>query len=204
MSNEPDRSQHAVVSKCTACRRSMDWPFFCDHCHSLYPADSLNYFEMLGLEPRYELDQATLRQRYLQASRGVHPDQHGDSGDALSMRLSAQLNEAHRVLRDPVLRAEYLLELLGGKSATEDKHVPPEVLSTTLMLREEIEEAREADDQAALQACAEQIREYYEQAAGRVAALAPQLPGDDALRNELRAALNAVKYYQKLRNEVQT
>ncbi len=145
----------AAPAKCHACQRPMNTPLFCDHCRNLYPAEGLTHFEMLGFTPRYDLDPAELRQRYLQTSRDIHPDSFSGSADTgLSVRLCAQLNEVYRVLSDPVLRAEYLLEISGGQSAAQDKNVPPEVLTTALTLREELEAAREADDQARCDAVA--------------------------------------------------
>lgn len=180
----------------------MDTPLFCDHCHSLYPPDGLNYFELLGLTPTFDVDEQTLRQKYLQVSRGVHPDRHGKEPDpAASLRAAAQLNEANRILRDPVLRAEYLLELHGGKSAAEDKSVPQEVLNETLLLRDELEEAQADGDDTALRQCREMAQQKVAVTRERVADLARRLPGDETLQQELRAALNTIKYYQKLLSE---
>jgi molecular chaperone HscB len=174
---------------------------FCDHCRSLYPAEGLSYFELLNLPVAYDLDPAVLRQKYLQVSRGVHPDHH-TTETSLSLRLSAQLNEAHRVLADPVLRADYLLELAGGKSARDDKNVPQVVLTTALMLREEIQEARQAGDSVTLEACRTRVRQPYDATLAKIAELARQLPGDESVRLRLRAELNSVKYYQKLLAEL--
>jgi molecular chaperone HscB len=181
----------------------MESPLFCDHCRSLYPAEGLNHFELLGFPPAFDIDPAALRQKYLQVSHGVHPDHHGDSADSTaSLRLSAQLNEAHRVLADPVLRAEYLLELFGGPPASSDKSVLDGVLTNALMLREEIGDAQAAQDRAALAACATRVRQLHETTLARIGGLARQLPGDPEIRRQLRALLNSIKYYQKLLGEL--
>lgn len=182
----------------------MDSPLFCANCRTLYPAEECNYFELLGFEPNYKIDEAELRRRYLHNSRDVHPDQHGGAeADAeLSLRTSARLNEAYRVLADPILRAEYLLEVAGGKSSREDKTVPQEVLTQAMMLREGIEEARAAGNEDALATCRQQAERLYDRALGGIGKLAEQLPGTYQARHELRARLNAVKYYQKLLDQV--
>jgi len=176
----------------------MKSPVFCDNCRSLYPADGLNHFELLGLEPAFDIDPALVRRRYLRTSRGVHPDHQGTAESSASLRISAQLNEAHRVLSNPVLRAEYLLELFGGKSAATDRAVPPEVLSTTLMLREGLAEAQANGDEAALRECTDQARARHEAALTQVRGLAVRLPADEQTQTDLRLALNSIKYYQKL------
>jgi molecular chaperone HscB len=150
--NMSDRRQNPTAvlpAKCEACDRPLENPIFCTGCHTLRPANRLNYFELLSLPPRYELDPASLRKAYLELSRGVHPDRFpGAASDvaSLSLQWSAQANRAYQVLLDPVLRAEYLLELADGPSAVADKSVPAEVLAKTLELREEIDEARAAGD----------------------------------------------------------
>lgn len=199
------RPQSAAPTKCAACNRPLELNLFCDGCHTLYPADRLNYFELLALPPQYDLDPAEVRRAYLNLARVTHPDRFpGAPAEVagLSLRLSAQINRAQQVLLDPVLRAEYMLELAGGSSAAQDKSVPPEVLSATLLLREEIDEARAAGDTAALAAIAARIRAERERRLASMAALARQLPGDEALRHALRVALNVLKYDERLSQAV--
>ena len=181
----------------------MDSPVFCDNCRSLYPAEGLSHFQLFGLAPVYDIEPAGLRQKYLQVSRGVHPDQHGSTSDSsASVRVSAQLNEAHRVLADPVLRAEYLLELVGGCAASSDKSVPIAVLADVVALREEIAEARVRGDTTELAECRAHAQSTYDATLRRIAELARRLPADEPLRRELRATLNSIKYYQKLLGEL--
>jgi molecular chaperone HscB len=180
----------------------MSSPLFCDNCRSLYPAEGLNHFELLGLPPAFDLDPAALRRRYLELSRGVHPDHHPDADASASLRISAQLNEAKRVLADPVLRAEYLLELHGGSSAADDKSVQEGVLAETLMLRDEAAEALAAGDQERLESCRIAARKKRDRTLAEITDLARQLPGDEHIRRQLRAALNSIKYYQRVLAEI--
>ena len=202
MPTQSDKKTHTAPAKCSSCNGSMASPVFCDNCRSLYPADGLNYFELLGFAPTFDIDPAALRQKYLQISRGVHPDHNDDADSSVSLHVSAQLNEAHRVLADPVLRAEYLLEVVGGKSATGDKGVLDGVLAETLLLREEIAEAKAGPDHDALRACKSRILKNYDATLAKIIDLAGRLPGDDELRNRLRITLNSMKYYQRLLTEV--
>jgi molecular chaperone HscB len=182
----------------------MDSPLFCASCHTLHPPDGLNLFQIFELTPTFDIDLAELRRRYLRSSRAIHPDHHGDTATAaaLSLHTSARLNEAYRVLIDPLSRAEYLLELAGGNSSGVDKSVPREVLTQTLMLREEIEEARAAGDLERLQNVGAEVLHLRDEALGEMAELARQLPATEPVRQELRQKLNAVKYYQKLAESV--
>ena len=94
-------------------------------------------FERLGLPRRFAIDPGELERNYLARSREVHPD--FDTGDE---DASAALNEAYSTLCEPFRRAEHLLILSGGPSASEDKTLPPAFLMEMLDLRDEIESAR--------------------------------------------------------------
>lgn len=65
-----------------------------------------NAFALLGLPRAAALDDATLQQAYLAASRDAHPDQPG--GDTA---LAADLNAARATLQSPEKRLKHLLEL---------------------------------------------------------------------------------------------
>lgn len=179
----------------------MDSPIFCAACVQLYPADGFDFFELFGLPRTYDLDPAQLRRAYLNLARSIHPDRIASaSPDAarMSMRLSAQLNQAFEVLSDPVRRAEYLLELAGGRSATEDRSVPPHVLEESLELREALEEARAAGNETSLAALRAEIERRHAEHLSRIQELARAMPGGEPQRAELRAELNAMRYYQRM------
>src|SRR5438046_10701262 len=106
--------------------------------------DTVTHFERLGLPRRFPLDPAELERNYLARSREVHPDHAGN--DRASLEASAALNEAYSVLRDPFRRADYLLTLEGGPTATEQKQAAPEFLEEMLDLRMRIEEVKHAAD----------------------------------------------------------
>ena len=57
----------------------------------------------------------------------------------------AALNDAYRVLRDPVGRVEYLLEIEGARKEGEQKQqAPPELLEEVFELNESLDELRDA------------------------------------------------------------
>lgn len=76
----------------------------------------VDYFGLLGLERRWQLDRAALERSYLERSQASHPDGFVGQDSATqraAMERSSQLNQGYRILRDPVLRAEYLVKLGG-------------------------------------------------------------------------------------------
>lgn len=192
-----------VPAKCLCCDAELKTPVVCDKCHTLHPVPAaLDHFGLFGLARGYDLDAAELERRFIALSREIHPDFMGSKSageQALAVGLSADVNQAHRVLKDPVLRAEYLLELAGGDSAAKDKSLPEGFLADILMMREEVEEALAANDAAALDEHRRRASREREQACERVAALARNLSaaGPDEKR-ELRRSLNSIKYYDNV------
>jgi len=75
-----------------------------------------NPFEILHLKQTYSLDQDVLEAHYFEAQRKTHPDQFSRGNEqekAEAMEKSTAVNQAYLILRDPLLRAEYLLKMAG-------------------------------------------------------------------------------------------
>lgn len=211
MSEPTTTNASAAPDKCSGCDQTLDLPMVCTGCHTLQQTGELTYFELLGLDARFELDPAVLREHYLRLAREIHPDRGGTDGgpaagpgDLERERLTARANEAYRTLASPVLRAEYLLELSGGQSAAQDKRVPPELLTATLMIREEIEEARAAGNSALLAALLRKLTSERDRIVHTVGELARLLPGDAAIRGELRLKLNSMRYYDRMIEQIES
>lgn len=111
------------------------------------------HFELFGLKPRFAIDRAALERAYREIQARVHPDRFAQAGDAerrLSMQWTTQVNEAYRVLRRPLERAAYLLQLNGVDPKFEtDTAMPRQFLMRQMELREALEEA--SRDAAALE-----------------------------------------------------
>ena len=198
-------TRQTVPSKCLSCKAELETPIVCTGCHRLYPVpEPLDYFELFRQPRRYRIDLADLEKRFLAITRNIHPDFFtGESADMrqLAVQLSAELNEGYRVLKDPVLRAGYLLEEFGGSSAAEDRSVPPTVLSEVMMLREELEEAGE--DQAAVASVRDRVVARRSEMLARIADLADDLgSAGDEEKSRLRSLINSIKYYDSLLTEL--
>jgi molecular chaperone HscB len=205
---DPSDTGVAIPSRCQQCDRPLKSLVVCGECHTVNPAaQELDHFTFFGLSRRFDIDEEALQKRFIAIIRDIHPDFHGHSSpefQALAVRLSAQANEAYKVLMDPLLRAEYLLQQAGGPDSTENKGVPDGFLPQIMMLREEIEEAKVNDDKEELQALAGQIGQRYESLAARIAELAMLVAEspDAQTRERLRVNLNAMTYIRNLREQV--
>lgn len=75
-----------------------------------------NYFELFGVEAVFLIDLKVVSEKFLELQRKSHPDKFINESAAdqrLAVQFSAYVNTANRTLRSPLLRAEYLLELVG-------------------------------------------------------------------------------------------
>ena len=110
----------------------------------------LNHFELFGLAPAFALDVARLEAAYRDIQSKVHPDRYAHAGDAerrASMQMTTQVNEAYRTLKNPVLRAKYLLEMNSVDVGFEtNTAMPRDFLMQQMELREKLEEAKQASD----------------------------------------------------------
>lgn len=111
-----------------------------------------DYFAIFGIEKKLALDLEDLQRRFYSNSREWHPDRHARASAqqlAWAEEASATLNDAWRVLRDPVARAEYVLKGEGFDIGEQrGKDVPPELLEEVFELNMALEEAREGDANA--------------------------------------------------------
>lgn len=193
-----------VPARCTTCQVLEQAPLACTDCHDLLAhVQGADYFELFGLPRRFELDEKELARKYLAISRNIHPDRFAGAGDEMqsfALRASAAINRAHEVLSSPHLRAEYLLETAGGKSAAQDKSVPSDLLAQVMEMREEIEEAKSNNENERLAGIRRTIEDRLSGTQSRIAALCVHLSDDGARseKNELRQQLNAVKYLENL------
>ena len=194
----------SLPTRCTECHQEMDSPIACSMCGNLgeLAPETFDLFELFALDPIYDVDVKALHRKYLAMSRVIHPDITGGEDPEQrrqALALSAELNKAYETLRDPVARADYMLSLAGGPSASEMKNVPSGLLGEILVLREEIEEAREAGDTARMESIRREVDAKRKETLGRIAALAKDLEcWQTETRKQLREQLNIIKYWNSL------
>jgi molecular chaperone HscB len=81
----------------------------------------MNYFEILDIPIGYGIDEDALTRSYLRRQALVHPDVGDpDSGGAAESGGSALLNQAYKILMNPVERARHFLEIHGMLSESLD------------------------------------------------------------------------------------
>lgn len=158
----------------------------------------MEYFRVMGLEPRLQLDPLELQQIFYRRSRELHPDRFARAPKAqqdAALAESSLLNDAYRTLKDPVARTEYFLKEKGLDIATQGtKQVPPELLEEVFELNLLLEEAQGGPE---LEAAKERFETLLREADRELEGLFPdaenQLPALRQLLNRRRYIANLVR-----------
>ena len=146
---------------CWQCAFVFDDSLFCPQCNVLQPPPK-NYFQLFGIKRHLAIDLPQLQTLFYDLSRKLHPDRYSRKSErerALSTEATAILNDAWRTLKDPLERAEYILNEEGFNIGEQrSKDVPPELLEEVFELNMAIEELREGDASAKQQLVSAQAR----------------------------------------------
>jgi molecular chaperone HscB len=134
---------------CWNCHERALGTHFCSSCGKLLQLPKgVDYFALFEMPRKLCIDTGGLEKKFLQLSWKLHPDNFVNATERereLSLEQSSQLNDAYRLLRDPVARIEYVLGLEGARKEGEHKQqAPPELLEEVFELNESLDELREA------------------------------------------------------------
>jgi len=145
------RNIQMARSMCWHCQSAMSGEYFCERCVKVQPVSKeTDYFTCLGLPRRLIIDQNKLEAKFYEMSRAFHPDFYQNKSETeqtISLGNAATLNTAYRTLRDPIQRAEYLLDLEAG-SVKDIRTSPPADLFEEILGLQETLEAYRASDRA--------------------------------------------------------
>lgn len=136
-------------SMCWHCQSEVSGEYFCDRCVKVQPVSKeTDYFTCFGFPRRLTIDPGKLEAKFYELSRAFHPDFYQNKSETeqtISLGNSATLNSAYRTLRDPIQRAEYLLDLEAG-AVKEIRNSPPaDLFEEILELQDTLNEYRGAD-----------------------------------------------------------
>ena len=143
------RELQMARSMCWHCQSEVSGEYFCDRCVKVQPVSKeTDYFTCFGFPRRLTIDQSKLEAKFYELSRAFHPDFYQNKSETeqtISLGNSATLNSAYRTLRDPIQRAEYLLDLEAG-AVKEIRNSPPaDLFEEILELQDTLNEYRAAD-----------------------------------------------------------
>jgi molecular chaperone HscB len=118
-------------------------------------------FATLGIARTFDVDLAVVGKVHRELSRALHPDRYlgaSPSERRAALAKAVEVNEAWRVVRDPIRRAEALLALGGVVTGEEGpRDADPVFLMEMLEQREALSDAKQARDLEAVRRMASAI-----------------------------------------------
>jgi molecular chaperone HscB len=123
---------------------------FCPQCDRIMTLTRHgDYFSFFGLPRKLTIDLADLERRFRGLSRQFHPDYYYNATTTerlASLERASYLNDAYRVLKQPLDRAEYLLKIEGLPAGRHQGagEMEPGLLEEVFTLNEELDEIRAA------------------------------------------------------------
>ncbi|GIU79546.1 MAG: hypothetical protein KatS3mg005_2784 [Bryobacteraceae bacterium] len=202
----------AHLHDCWHCGAKDAASLFCRYCNTIQ-APTPDYYEFFDLPRRLGLDSEDLKNRFYTLSRLLHPDRYtrrSEQEKRFSLEASSILNDAYRVLKDPIQRAEYVLRQEGFPVGDQrNKDVPPELLEEVFELNMALDELRGGDLEVLPQLDA--MRRRFVGMLGEIdreleAMFARHDAAPEEARRqilaEIRAALNRRRYISNLVQEV--
>jgi molecular chaperone HscB len=174
-----------------------------------------DYFDVLGVKRAYHLDPAELEARYLALSKQTHPDRFAKALPRERLEAvvrNTELNDAYKVLKHEIKRAEYLLKLEGidvgeekpqpATGATKQLVVDPRLLMEVMELREGLAEARSDGDNGKVAEMTADVESRHASALGIVeSGFTAYESGDHSQLDAIARALVAIRYYGRFLDE---
>jgi molecular chaperone HscB len=170
----------------------------------MQPGHGKNYFELFELPVQFDIDVADLNARYRKLQQQFHPDRYASGSDQeqrMAMELTASINEGLRILKDPVNRGRYMLELSGVSVDQEsDTVMDPAFLVEQMELRERLDGIQHVSNAtAAIIALSREVDQLYRR---RVDELANELNAGGEMQ-KARSIVRELQFLQKLRAQIE-
>jgi molecular chaperone HscB len=190
---------------CHTCESTLVSRLFCFSCNALQPFPrETDLFEVLGFPICFELKSAELEERYEKLSLELHPDFYDSAPEAeklLSETATAILNTAYKTLREPTLRADYLLHLLAEKQNLDERSLPDGFLAEMFFLQEALDELLDSGNAVELPAMHDNLQNRKKDIEADYAPLFKKHedhPEDSGILQQLQTHLNAERYLRRL------
>lgn len=152
----------------------------------------MNHFELFNLPVALDIDLATLKAEFLKLQQQYHPDKAEDKDQALIQ--SSEINQAYKVLSQVDSRAGYLLSLKKQDYHLDHSISDFEFLQSALEIREQLDDARSADELASLKTEVQQwidglVREF-------------KIDYADEDWGEARDTVRKLRFFQKVMTDI--
>ena len=170
----------------------------------------MNYFEFYELPVSFILNEATVKQKFLELSRRYHPDffisQPGEKQKEI-LELSTLNTRAYNTLRDFDLRMKYVLQLRNLIHDGERYELPPVFLMEMIDLNEELMEMKQVPDTVKITSLKNTVQEMLSQLYSKVKAeienYNDEKAGEEALK-KIKEYYYMKRYLLRLKESLDT
>lgn len=167
---------------------------------------SSSFFVLFDLPVSFEVDLNNLSAHFREAQRAAHPDRFANAPEAerrLSVQMAARINEAYRVLKDPLSRGRYLLELQGVDLDDTDTAFDSAFLMEQIELRESLADVKSsAEPDQQLQLIAKNIAVHSQSLIVQLAELLNEKDVDSL--QQARDVTRKLQFFHRLNEKVES
>ena len=162
-----------------------------------------NPFALFDLPVAFQVDSALLNERYLALQKSLHPDNFSAASaqeQRLAIQKSAEINDALRILKDPITRADSIIAINTGETENPEEKSNNDIdfLMQQMEWRETLENIENRKDTDELTAFAQEINQI------RHAILSELSTALDAQQwNIARAITDKLRFIKKLQAEIE-
>ncbi|WP_297929257.1 Fe-S protein assembly co-chaperone HscB [Aggregatibacter segnis] len=162
-----------------------------------------NPFALFDLPVAFQVDSALLNERYLALQKSLHPDNFSAASaqeQRLAIQKSAEINDALRILKDPIARADSIIALNTGEQENPEEKSNKDIgfLMQQMEWRETLENIENRKDTDELTAFAQEINQI------RHAILSELSTALDAQQWDIaRAITDKLRFIKKLQTEIE-
>ena len=162
-----------------------------------------NPFALFDLPVVFQVDSALLNERYLALQKSLHPDNFSAASaqeQRLAIQKSAEINDALRILKDPIARADSIIAINTGEQENPEEKSNKDIgfLMQQMEWRETLENIENRQDTDELTAFAQEINQ------SRHAILSELSTALDAQQWDIaRAITDKLRFIKKLQTEIE-
>ena len=160
-----------------------------------------NPFALFDLPVAFQVDSALLNERYLALQKSLHPDNFSAASaqeQRLAMQKSAEINDALRILKDPIARADSIIVLNTGEQENPESNKDIGFLMQQMEWRETLENIENRKDTDELTAFTKEIDQIRHAILSELSTTLGEQQWDIA-----RAITDKLRFIKKLQTEIE-
>ena len=162
-----------------------------------------NPFALFDLPVAFQVDSALLNERYLALQKSLHPDNFSAASaqeQRLAMQKSAEINDALRILKDPIARADSIIALNTGERENLEEKSNKDIgfLMQQMEWRETLENIENRKDTDELTAFTKEIDQIRHAILSELSTALAEQQWDSA-----RAITDKLRFIKKLQTEIE-